>query len=177
MITTLTDLSSNISLAQANDGVLIVSTLTATGVLNVYERAWNQSSWAENSSWEATANLTQPTGTINSFDLDLVGGSSPALAVRADSSSDVLYLRNGPLNWTSFGQQPPSTVDGAWDLSIMDEHIVLMTSVGQSNLLTWNSLDINESSYHWNSLTFGDVTATGSAVSYTHLTLPTILLV
>ena len=90
----------------------------------------------------------------------MVGGSSPALAVRADSSSDVLYLRNGPLNWTSFGQQPPS-VDGAWDLSVMDEHVVLMTSVGQLNLLTWNSLDINESSYHWNSLTFGDVTATG----------------
>lgn len=166
-ITTLTDLSSNISLAQADDGVLIVSTLTATGVLNVYERAWNQSSWAENSSWGVTANLTQPTGTINSFDLDMVGGSSPALAVRADSSSDVLYLRNGPLNWTSFGQQPPSTVDGAWDLSVMDEHVVLMTSVGQSNLLTWNSLDINESSYHWNSLTFGDVTATGSVGLYT----------
>jgi|TARA_B100001094_G_scaffold180854_1_gene175239 hypothetical protein len=166
-ITTLSDLSSNISLAMADDSTMILSTLTSTGVLNVYERQWNHSSWLENSSWRTSINLSQPTGSINSFNLDLIGGSIPALAVRADASSDVLYVRNDSLNWTSFGQQPISTPEGAWDLSFDGEHFLLMTSVGQSNLLTWNSLEANESSYHWNSLTFGDVTATGSVGLYT----------
>ena len=172
IITGLTDLSSNIELAMADDGTLMVATLTATGVLDIYERQLNNSTWAENSTWQATSNLTQPSGSISSFNLDLNGGAEPAMAVRADSNSDVLYVRNGSLDWKSFGTQPPSTIDGAWDLSSENGTFILMTSVGQTNLLTWNTLNIetpstNSSQYIWNSLSFGDITATGTVGLYT----------
>ena len=168
----LTDLSSHIQLAMADDGTLMVATLTSTGVLNLYERQLNQSTWAENSTWNAT-NLTQPNGGINTFNLDLTGGAYPAMAIRADSTSDVLYVRNGSLDWDSFGSQPASTVDGAWDLSSEDGTFILMTSVGSTNLLTWNSLNTHSSSvapnspeYLWSSLSFGDVSATGTVGLY-----------
>ena len=61
----------------------MVATLTSTGVLNLYERQLNQSTWAENSTWNSTT-LTQPSGSINSFNLDLTGGAEPAMAVRGD---------------------------------------------------------------------------------------------
>ncbi|DAC21619.1 MAG TPA: hypothetical protein HA345_06770, partial [Candidatus Thalassarchaeaceae archaeon] len=72
-----------------------------------------------------------------------------------------------------FGSQPASTIDGAWDLSSEDGTYILMTSVGSSNLLTWNSLNTHASSaspmtpeYLWSSLSFGDVTATGTVGLY-----------
>lgn len=172
-ISSLTDLSSNIQLAMTDDGTMMVATLTSTGALNLYERQMNQSTWAENSTWNSTL-LSQPSGAINSFNLDLNGGSEPAMAVRGDSNSDVIYIRNGSLDWHSFGSQPASTVEGAWDLSSEGGTYVLMTSVGQNNLLTWNSLNTqptlssqSSSEYFWNSLSFGDVTATGSVGFYT----------
>ena len=169
----LTDLSSHIQIAMADDGTMMVATLTSTGVLNLYERQFNQSTWAENSTWNST-NLAQPNGGINTFNLDLTGGTYPAMAVRADSTSDVLYTRNASLDWHSFGSQPASTIDGAWDLSSEDGTYILMTSVGTNNLLTWNSLNTHTSSaspitpeYLWSSLSFGDVTATGTVGLYT----------
>ena len=172
-ITGLTDLTSRIQLAMAEDGTMMVATLTSTGVLNLYERQFNQSTWAENSTWNSTV-LRQPSGSINSFNLDLTGGSEPAMAVRADANSDVLYVRNGSVDWNSFGAQPTSTVDGAWDLSSENGTYILMTSVGQNNLLTWNSLNTDSVSggqavpqYIWKSLSFGDITATGTVGLYT----------
>ena len=172
-ITSLTDLSSNIKLAIADDGTMMVATLTSTGVLNLYERQLNQSIWAENSTWNSTV-LTQPSGSINSFNLDLTGGADPAMAVRGDANSDVLYVRNGSLDWHSFGLQPTSTIDGAWDLSSENGTYILMTSVGSTNLLTWNSLKTESISgtqavpqYLWSSLSFGDITATGTVGLYT----------
>ena len=173
IITGLTDLSSNIQLAMADDGTMMVATLTSTGALNLYERQLNQSTWAENSTWNSTV-LNQPSGSINSFNLDLTGGADPAMAVRADTNSDVLYVRNGSLDWHSFGAQPTSTIDGAWDLSSEDGTYILMTSVGSTNLLTWNSLNTESISgtqavpqYLWSSLSFGDITATGTVGLYT----------
>ena len=172
-VTGLTDLSSSIKIAMTDDDTILLATLTSTGVLNLYERQLNQSTWAENSVWNATT-LTQPNGGINTFNLDLTGGSHPAMAVRADSTSDVLYVRNSSLDWHSFGTQPASTIDGAWDLSSEDGTYILMTSVGTNNLLTWNSLNTLTSSptqsspeYFWSTLSFGDVTATGSVGLYT----------
>ena len=172
-VTGLTDLSSSIKIAMTDDNTMMLATLTSTGVLNLYERQLNQSTWAENSTWNATT-LTQPNGGINTFNLDLTGGAYPAMAVRADSTSDVLYVRNSSLDWHSFGTQPASTIDGAWDLSSEDGTYILMTSVGANNLLTWNSLNTHTSSatqstpeYLWSSLSFGDVTATGSVGLYT----------
>jgi len=172
-ITGLTDLSSKIQLAMADDGTMMVATLTSTGALNLYERQLNQSTWAENSTWNTTV-LNQPSGSINSFNLDLTGGAEPAMAVRADSNSDVLYVRNGSLDWISFGEQPVSTLEGAWDLSSENGTYILMTSVGQNNLLTWNSLNTNSipgtqaaPQYIWKSLSFGDITATGTVGLYT----------
>lgn len=172
-ITSLTDLSSKIHIALADDGTMMVATLTSTGVLNLYERQVNQSTWAENSTWNSTV-LTQPSGSINSFNLDLTGGSEPAMAVRGNVDSDVLYVRNGSLDWYSFGDQPTSTLDGAWDLSSENGIYILMTSVGSDNLLTWNSLNAESFSenqtppqYIWSSLSFGDITATGTVGLYT----------
>ena len=172
-ITGLTDLSSKIHLGLADDGTMMVATLTSTGVLNLYERQLNQSTWAENSTWNSTT-LTQPSGSINSFNLDLTGGAEPAMAVRGDVNSDVLYVRNGSLDWHSFGEQPTSTLDGAWDLSSENGIYILMTSVGSNNLLTWNSLNAESFSgnqtppqYIWSSLSFGDITATGTVGLYT----------
>lgn len=172
-ITSLTDLSSKIHLGLADDGTMMVATLTSTGVLNLYERQFNQSTWAENSTWNSTV-LTQPSGSMNSFNLDLTGGAEPAMAVRGDANSDVLYVRNGSLDWHSFGEQPTSTLDGAWDLSGENGIYILMTSVGSNNLLTWNSLNVESVSgsetnpqYLWSSLSFGDITATGTVGLYT----------
>ena len=162
VITGLTDLSSNISMEITDTDVLIVSTLTSTGVLNVHERQLNGSSWENNSSWVSVSNLTQPSGAINSFSLDLVGGEWPAMAVRGDSNSDVLYVRNSTGHWSSFGHQPDSNADGTWDLAVENNTFILMTSAGQSNLLTWNSLNAVGSSYHWNSISFGDISTKGS---------------
>lgn len=166
-ITGLTDLSSNISMEKTDADVLIVSTLTSTGVLSVYERQLNGSSLEANTTWTSVANLAQPSGAVGSFSLDLVGGEWPAMAVRGDSNSDVLYVRNTTGNWSSFGAQPASNAGGTWDLSVENHTFILMTSVGQTNLLTWNSLNAAETTYHWNSLSFGDVSTMGSVGLYT----------
>jgi hypothetical protein len=167
VITGLTDLSSNISMEMTDTDVLMVSSLTSTGVLNVHERQLNGSSWENNSSWNTVSNLAQPTGAIGTFNVDLVGGEWPAMAVRGDSNTDVLYARNSTGHWSSFGHQPDSNADATWDLTVENNTYILMTSNGQSNLLTWNSLNTAESSYHWNSLSFGDISTTGSVGLFT----------
>ena len=167
VITGLTDLSSNISMEMTDTDVLMVSSLTSTGVLNVHERQLNGSTWENNSSWITVSNLAQPSGVIGTFKLDLVGGEWPAMAVRGDSTTDVLYARNSTGHWSSFGQQPDSNAGGTWDLTVENDTYILMTSTGQSNLLTWNSLNTAESSYHWNSLSFGDISTIDSVGLFT----------
>ncbi len=180
-IASLTDTASNIQLALSDDGTVIVSTLTSTGSLSVFERQWNVTQWEENSAWNS-ATLAQPSGAVGSFNLDLTGGGQPAMAVKGDANSNALYLRNGSLDWFSFGSQPAASADGAWDLFVEDDSFILMTSVGQNNLLTWNTMRIGSHYSHalpesylgetnmtfntWNSFTFGDVTATGTVGLY-----------
>jgi len=161
-ITGLTDLSSNLSMEVTDTGVLIVSSITSTGVLSVHERQLNGSSWDNDSSWVTVSNLAQPSGSIGTFNIDLVGGDSPAMAVRGDSNSDVLYVRDSNGIWSSFGTQPESNSDSTWDLAVENNTYILMTSAGQSNLLTWNTLNAEEPSYHWNSISFGDISTIGS---------------
>jgi hypothetical protein len=93
-----------------------------------------------------------------------------------------MYLRKSSLDWFSFGSQPVSTEQGAWDLWVENDTFVLMTSAGQNNLLSWNSMRIGSFHPHalqhsyqgesdltfssWNSFTFGDLTATGTVGLY-----------
>ena len=150
-ITGLTDLSSDIRLAVADDGTILAAVLTSTGSLSVYERNITDSNWT-------SATLHQPLGSLGQYNLDLVGGSEPTLAVRSDMSTPSLYTRTNISEWTAFATQPTSALDGAWDLVVMDDHYLLLTSTGSGKDLTWNAI-AKESAMHnstaWSTLAFG----------------------
>ena len=154
-ITSLTDLSSDLRLAIGNDGTIMAAVLTSTGGLNVHELAPNATNWT-------SATLAQPSGGLNQYNLDLVGGQSPTLAVRSDVATASLYSRTNDTLWSAFGSQPESNLEGAWDLIVLDDHYVMLTSTGMSNELTWNSIS-KEASHHnnstWSSLAFGYLAA------------------
>lgn len=153
-ITSLTDLSSDLRLAVSDDGTIIAAVLTSTGVLNIHELAPTSTNWT-------SATLAQPSGGLNQYNLDLVGGQNPVLAVRSDAETPSLYSRINDTMWSEFGSQPASNLEGAWDLIVLEDHYVMLTSTGLGNELTWNSIS-KEASHHnstWSSLAFGYLAA------------------
>ena len=156
-ITPLTDLSADLRLAVGADGTVMAAVLTATGALHVHELAPNSTNWTSSS-------VPQPNGGLNQYNLDLVGGSSPMMAVRSDAATASLYKRTNSTTWTSFGSQPDSNLEGAWDLVVMDDHYLLLTSTGPTNELTWNTISKQASLQNtspWSSLAFGYRSAGG----------------
>lgn len=150
-ITSFSDVSSDLKLAVGVNGSILAATLTTTGVLSVHELSVNDTNWT-------SATLSQPTGSIGQFSLDLVGGQHPTLAVRSNQETPSLYARINATEWTAFGTQPESNLEGAWDLVVADAHYFLMTSSGIGNELTWNA--ISKQAAHsdidaWSSLAFG----------------------
>ena len=92
------------------------------------------------------------------------------LAVRSDVATASLYSRTNDTLWSAFGSQPESNLEGAWDLIVLDNHYLMLTSTGTSNELTWNSIS-KDASHHnnstWSSLAFGYLAAgsqTGAVV-------------
>ena len=154
-ITGLTDLSSDLRLSVTDNGSIIAATLTSTGVLSIHERSANDTNWT-------SAVVPQPAGSMAQYNLDLVGGSEPTLALRSNTPTPSIYTRTNSSEWVAFGAQPESNLEGAWDLIVMDAHYLLMTSTGSDNVLTWNAIAKDAASMNstsWSTLSFGYKTA------------------
>ena len=151
-IASLNDLSSDLRLTLGPNGTIIAAVLTSTGALHTHELSPNSTNWS--------TNTMSVSGTTNQYNLDLVGGQHPMLAVRSDSvSSPSLFSRLNASTWSALSaSQPDSNLEGAWDLVVMDDHYLLMTSSGVNNELTWNTIskqDASELTGLWSSLSFG----------------------
>ena len=155
-ITSLSDLSSNLRLAIGPNGSIMAAVLTTTGALSVHELSQNATTW--------TSYSAQIAGTTSQFNLDLVGGQHPMLAVHSDvDSTPFLHTRLNETMWSSLSvSRPDSNLEGAWDLVVMDDHYLLLTSSGLGNELTWNSISKQEATQSnglWSSLSFGYLAA------------------
>ena len=151
-IAPLSDFSSDLRLALGPNGTIMAAVLTTTGTLSVHELSPNASNW--------TSYTAQLPGSTNQFNLDLIGGQQPMMAVHSDSSLlPSLHSRVNSTVWSPLNApQPASNLEGAWDLVVMDDHYLLMTSSGSNNELTWNTISkhrANQSNSTWSSLAFG----------------------
>jgi hypothetical protein len=111
------------------DGYLYITSLTNSGTLSVFKSMWNDSNWTN-------PTVPHPQGGINDYQIDLEVLTTATLAVRGNGNSDIIYVEDDNGNWTTIASQPPSTVNGVWDLVEFDDHYVLLTSDPTSNLLT-----------------------------------------
>ncbi|MGB0313808.1 MAG: hypothetical protein ACPGDD_07965, partial [Poseidonia sp.] len=146
------ELTSELGLAVLDNGSLLVASLTNDGTLRVFEQWPSASEWIEHT-------VPQPSGTANEYRLDLKGGVSPLLAVRANAISSILGL-NETGAWVSLAERPAAAVDGAWDVHHVGDHLLLMTSDPVSNHLVFNSVELNSTSGEsnpWMSVRFGDI--------------------
>ena len=148
------ELTSELGLALLDNGSLLVASLTTDGTLRVFEQWPGTHTWVEHS-------VPQPSGTTNEYRLDLEGGASPVLAVRANAISSILGL-NQTGAWVSLAERPAAAVDGAWDVLHTGDHLILMTSDPATNHLVFNSVELNgtyDASNPWMSVSFGDIIA------------------
>lgn len=148
------ELTSELGLAVLDNGSLLMAVLTTDGTLRVFEQWPGTDAWAEHT-------MPQPSGTPNQYRLDLKGGASPVIAVRANAISSILGL-NETGSWVSLAERPAAAVDGAWDVHHSGDHLLLMTSDPVSNHLVFNSVELNSTtgeSNPWMSVRFGDIIA------------------
>ncbi len=146
------ELTSELGLAVLDNGSLLVASLTNDGTLRVFEQWPSAGGWVEHT-------VAQPSGTANEYRLDLKGGASPLLAVRANAISSILGL-NETGAWVSLAERPAAAVNGAWDVHHGGDHLLLMTSDPVSNHLIFNSVELNSTSGEtnpWMSVRFGDI--------------------
>ncbi len=146
------ELTSELGLAVLDNGSLLVASLTNDGTLRVFEQWPSAGGWVEHT-------VAQPSGTANEYRLDLKGGASPLLAVRANAISSILGL-NETGAWVSLAERPAAAVNGAWDIHHGGDHLLLMTSDPVSNHLIFNSVELNSTSGEtnpWMSVRFGDI--------------------
>ncbi len=146
------ELTSELGLAVLDNGSLLVASLTNDGTLRVFEQWPSAGGWFEHT-------VAQPSGTANEYRLDLKGGASPLLAVRANAISSILGL-NETGAWVSLAERPAAAVNGAWDVHHGGDHLLLMTSDPVSNHLIFNSVELNSTSGEtnpWMSVRFGDI--------------------
>ncbi len=146
------DLNTQLALTSLTNGSILVASLNSTGSLNVYEQ------WPGDSAWQ-THTVTQPSGTVNEYRLDLVGGDQPLLAVRANAVSALMML-NETGTWNTVAERPAAAVDGAWDVQVVDDHLLLLTSDPTTNHLVVNTVEldgIHQGFAPWMSVRFGDV--------------------
>ena len=147
------ELTSELGLAVLDNGSLLLASLTNDGALRVFEQWPGANAWVEHT-------VPQPSGTVSEYRLDLKGGGSPLLAVRANAISSILGL-NETGTWVSLAERPAAAVNGAWDVHHDGDHLLLMTSDPVSNHLVFNSVELNSTmgeSNPWMSVRFGDIT-------------------
>jgi len=150
------DLLTDINLEITDDGIIILSAITSSGSLSLYERMWNESSWNG-------VLLDQPSGINGEYSLDLLGGDSPAMLVRSNSNS--LYTREANQSWISVANQPESMVSGTWSLSQTDSHYISFTTNPDTGDLQWNSIEkngIDNDSATWFSQSFKGIETTSN---------------
>ena len=148
------ELTSELGLAVLDNGSLLIAALTNDGTLRVFEQWPGTHAWVEHT-------VPQPSGTANQYLLDIKGGASPVIAVRANAISSLLGLNETGV-WTSLAERPAAGLNGAWDVHHMGDHLLLMTSDPVSNHLVFNSLELNSTtgeSNPWMSVRFGDIVA------------------
>ena len=144
-----------LSLAVLANGSLLVALLTSNGLLEVYEQ------WPSSSTWYQHT-VAQPNGVANEFRLDLKGGTTPVLALRGNALSPIMMLNESNV-WNTVAERPAAAIDGAWDVLLVDEHLLLLTSDAVSNHLVVNTLEMNslhEGQAPWMTVRFGDVLTT-----------------
>ena len=147
------ELTSELGLAVLDNGSLLLASLTNDGALRVFEQWPGANAWVEHT-------VPQPSGTVSEYRLDLKGGGSPLLAVRANAISSILGL-NETGTWVSLAERPAAAINGAWDVHHDGDHLLLMTSDPVSNHLVFNSVELNSTmgeSNPWMSVRFGDIT-------------------
>lgn len=153
VIANASDLQSHLALTTLSNGSLVVASLTTTGSLGLYEQ------WPGNTAWQSH-NVLQPSGTTGEYRLDLEGGDAPVLAVRGNAVSSLL-MPNATGVWTAVAERPAAAHDGAWDVLVVDDHLLLLTSDESTHQLTVNTLELSQvqTGYSpWMSVKFGDVT-------------------
>ena len=146
------DPNTQLALATLTNGSIFVASINSTGALRVYEQ------WPGDSDWQ-THTITQPIGTTNEYRIDLVGGDRPLLAVRANAVSALMML-NELGAWSTVAERPAAAVNGAWDVMVTNNHVLLLTSDPTTNHLVVNTLEINgvhQGFAPWMSVRFGDV--------------------
>lgn len=151
-IANLSDHGAQLGLATLANGSILVAAMTTTGALSVYEQWPGAASWYQHT-------LTQPSGTNNEFRLDLEGGDSPILAIRANAVSSIMIL-NSTGAWETVAERPDAAANGAWDVVRMNDHLMLMTSDPTSQHLVFNTVELNgahDGFAPWMSVHFGDV--------------------
>ena len=148
------ELTSELGLAVLDNGSLLVAALTNDGTLRVFEQWPGTHTWTEHT-------VPQPSGTANEYRLDMKGGTSPVIAVRANAISSILGL-NETGAWVSLAERPAAALNGAWDVHHSGDHLLLMTTDPVSNHLVFNSVELNSTtgeSNPWMSVRFGDIVA------------------
>ena len=151
-IANLSDMSAQLAITTLSNGSILVSSLTSTGNLKMYEL------WPGDVNWQSHS-LPQPTGSLNQYRLDLEGGDLPVLAIRANAASSIMMM-NSTGGWDVLTQRPAAAVNGAWDIVEVDGHLLLLTSDPTTNHLIVNTLEIaaaQQGAAPWISMRFGDV--------------------
>ena len=155
IIANASDVEAELGLAVLANGSLLVASLNQSGALELYEQ------WPGDTAWQ-THTLVQPSGTNGEYRLDLEGGTTPVLAVRANAVSSIL-MPNGTGDWNAVAERPAAAHDGAWDVLVVNDHLLLLTSDESTHQLTVNTLELSsvQQSYSpWMSAKFGDVVVT-----------------
>ena len=99
-------MTSELGLAVLDNGSLLLASLTNDGALRVFEQWPGANAWVEHT-------VPQPSGTVSEYRLDLKGGGSPLLAVRANAISSILGLNEtGTWSLLQNDQQRPLTGRG-----------------------------------------------------------------
>ena len=144
-----------LSLAVLANGSLLVALLTSNGLLEVYEQ------WPSSSTWYQHT-VAQPNGVANEFGLTSRAEQRLSLRFVEMPSSPIMMLNESNV-WNTVAERPAAAIDGAWDVLLVDEHLLLLTSDAVSNHLVVNTLEMNslhEGQAPWMTVRFGDVLTT-----------------
>ena len=127
------DLSTNLTLVTDDNDGLILSALTSTGSMMVYEKASNSNAWN-------SILLAQPQNLSSANHIEAVGGAMPLIAVNSELNSVYGRVQG---NWEVIAHKLGENVD---DFTIMktSTHIVVIGRQAQSDTISWHSMEYTE---------------------------------
>ena len=131
----LSDGTAELSMCMDTSNTIVVLSLDSNGILVTHERNATTEVWSNVSSQQ----LGYLNGNTDGYDLTCTShGHSLVFAVQA--SVDALHMRNSTGVWSSFGGQPTSAEDGAWQLVSRDGGVLLMTTTPQTDTFRINTM-------------------------------------